>query len=285
MPGNYDLHSHSTASDGTLTPTQLVERAKAAGVDVLALTDHDDVSGIAEASAAAIREGIKLVPGIELSVTWAHQTVHIVGLNVNTDNEQLHQGIERQHTFRHWRAEEIARRLAKKGIPGAREGAGRFANGPIVSRTHFARFLVEQGKADNVREVFQKYLVRGKPGYVSGDWASLEEVVHWIHGAGGQAVIAHPARYRLSNTRLRQLMQEFRSLGGEGLEVVSGSQSRDQCRFMGELAVRFDFLASSGSDYHGPEQAYMDLGRLPALPKACQPIWESDTWRYAAAPG
>jgi len=281
MSRHYDLHAHSTASDGTLTPGELVARARARGVDVLALTDHDDVSGIAEASRAAEAQGIELVPGIELSVTWSGMTVHIVGLHVDPACERLLDGIRRQQAFRHWRAAEIARRLEKKGIPGAAAGARDFANGPIVSRTHFARYLVAQGHADSVREVFKRYLVKGKPGYVAGDWAGLEEVMDWIHAAGGLAVVAHPARYRLSATRLRRLLGEFRELGGVALEVVSGSHSRDECRYMAELAGRFELAASCGSDYHGPEQPYVELGRLQALPASCLPVWRSPAWPAA----
>lgn len=284
MSKSYDLHSHSTASDGTLTPTQLVARAAEAGVDFLALTDHDDVSGIEEARMAAHQHGMTLIPGIELSVTWSHQTIHILGLNIKEHTPVLAEGIKRQHEFRRWRAEEIARRLAKKGIPGASEGAAAFANGPIISRTHFARFLVEQGKAASIREVFSKYLVRGKPGYVPGDWACLEEVLDWINVAGGQAVIAHPARYRLSSTKLRQLIAEFREQGGQGLEVVSGSHNRDECRYMAELSERFELYASMGSDYHGPGQAYAELGRLAEMPTMCVPIWDSQDWKERLAP-
>jgi predicted metal-dependent phosphoesterase TrpH len=278
MDLNYDLHSHSTASDGTLSPTALVERAKAANVDVLALTDHDDVSGIVPAGDAANRLGLKLVAGIELSVTWQHQTIHVVGLQIDTKNPELEAGILRQHSFRHWRAEEIAHRLEKKGIAGALDGARAFAKGPIVSRTHFARYLVAQGLADNVQQVFKKFLVRGKPGFVPGQWASLEEAMHWIHAAGGQAVIAHPARYRLSATGMRRLLEAFKNLGGEGLEVISGSHSLDDSRHMATLASQFNLLASRGSDYHGPENPYVQLGRLPGVPENCVPIWQSEQW-------
>lgn len=278
MAYNYDLHAHSTASDGTLTPAELVAHARTQGVDVLALTDHDDVGGLAEAARAAREEGVTLVPGIELSVTWSHQTIHIVGLGIDPDHETLTAGIARQHAFRAWRAQEIGRRLEKKGIGGALEGARRLARGEIVSRTHFARFLVEQGHAPSVQEVFRRYLVRGKPGYVPGDWATLEEVVGWITAAGGQAVLAHPARYRLSASRLRRLAAEFRDLGGTALEVLSGSQARDHAIHLAQLARRCGLAASRGSDYHGPPSPWVELGRLPPLPEGCTAIWETPGW-------
>lgn len=284
-PPRHDLHTHSTASDGTLTPTALVGRAAAAGIGVLALTDHDATAGLAEAATAARDSGITLVPGIELSVTWSHQTVHIVGLHIEPDSPGLQAGIRQLQAFRQWRGEEIARRLAKKGIPGARDGARRHAGGTNPGRTHFARFLVEAGHARTLREVFKRFLVRGKPGYVPGEWASLEEALGWIHGAGGLAVIAHPARYRFSATRLRQLLGEFSELGGAGLEVVSGSHSRDDMLHMANLCRQQDLAASAGSDYHGPSNPYLELGRLAELPDDVRPVWDHPAWPGANASG
>ncbi len=277
----HDLHCHSTASDGTLAPAAVVRRAATRGVDVLALTDHDATAGLTEAAAEARRTGVRFVPGIELSVTWSHQTVHIVGLGIDPADADLAAGTARLRDFRDWRAAEIARRLAKHGIPGALEGARRFCKGAILSRTHFARFLVAQGQAKDVRQVFRRFLVKGKPGHVPGQWASLEEAVGWIRGAGGLAVIAHPARYRFSATRLRQLLGTFRELGGAGLEVVSGSHSHDDNLRMAHLARQFGLLASAGSDFHGPENAWYELGRLPALPEGCRPLWHSTAWQAA----
>lgn len=276
MSLHYDLHCHSTVSDGTLTPDALVERAAAQGVDVLALTDHDATGGLAAARAAAERCGIRLVNGVEISVTWSHQTVHIVGLHIDPGNPALQAGLARLGEFRKWRGEEIARRLEKAGIAGAHEGALAFAGGEVLSRTHFAHFLVQAGHAPDVRRVFKRFLVSGKPGHVPGDWAGLEEAVGWITGAGGQAVIAHPARYRISAGRRRALFGEFRECGGVGVEVVSGSHGPEDARAMAELARRFELLASRGSDYHGPPSPYVELGRLPPLPESCRPIWE--TW-------
>ena len=273
MSGSCDLHTHSTASDGTLAPGELVRRAREAGVETLALTDHDTVAGLQEAAGVAEKMGMRLVTGVELSVSWQGQTVHILGLNLDPDAPILLEGLARLQEYRRWRAEEIGRRLEKSGIPGAFEGASALSNGKLVGRTHFARFLVEKGHARDVREVFRNFLVKGKPGHVSGDWASLEEALGWIHGAGGLAAVAHPARYRMTRSKLRRLLGEFRELGGEGLEVVSGSHSRDESYTMARHARDFGLLASAGSDYHGPENPWISLGRLPALPHGCRPIW------------
>lgn len=273
MTIRYDLHSHSLASDGTLSPSALVERAAAAGVDVLALTDHDETGGIAEAQQAARREGITVVPGVEISVTWSRQTVHVVGLRIDPASSPLQQGLERLREFRNWRAEEMGRRLAKHGIGGAFEAAREKARGRIISRTHFAHFLTEEGHAPSVRDVFKKFLKPGKPGHVSGEWASLEEALGWIHGAGGQAVIAHPARYTMTASKRRKLFGEFAELGGEALEVVSGSHSRGDNFSMAHLAKMFGLKASAGSDFHGPENPWVELGRLEPLPEGATPIW------------
>ncbi|MBI5462843.1 MAG: PHP domain-containing protein [Gammaproteobacteria bacterium] len=275
MSLHYDLHSHSRASDGTLTATELVQRACAVGVDVLALTDHDSVDGLAEARAAAARTPLRLIAGVEVSVTWNAQTVHIVGLNVDPDNAAFRAGLDGLQTFRDWRAEEIGRRLDKAGIADAYAGARRFASGRIVSRTHFAHFLVEQGRAHSVREVFKKFLVNNKPGYVPGEWATLEDALAWIHAAGGEAVVAHPARYSLTATKLRRLLGEFKDCGGAAIEVVSGSHSTDDMLRMAGVARALGLRASRGSDYHGPENPWVELGRIPPLPEDCIPVWQS----------
>lgn len=278
----YDLHCHSTASDGSLSPTALIERACQMGVDVLALTDHDATHGLAEAATAAKTQTLDLVTGIEVSVTWGSQTIHIVGLFIDPENAELQQGLERLQEFRRWRAREIAVRLEKKRVAGAYEGAQEFCGGQIMSRTHFAHYLVKAGYAPDIRTVFKKYLVRGKPGYVPGNWAGLEEALSWIHNAGGVAVIAHPARYQISATKLRELLKEFKEYGGLGIEVVSGSHSRDNILHMSSLAAKFELHASSGSDFHGPSNVYTELGRLSAVPEANTPIWKSDAWQQRA---
>jgi len=273
MSLNYDLHTHSAASDGTLSPAELVQRAAAAGVDVLALTDHDTTEGIAEARAAAEDIELELIPGVEISVTWQKITVHVLGLGMDPDHPGLLEGLVGLRAYRDWRAEEIGRRLARAGIAGGFEGAKALARGTLISRTHFARYLVAKGHAPDVRGVFSRFLVNGKPGYVPGDWAELEQAVAWISDAGGQAVIAHPARYPLTRSKLRRLLQEFAACGGVGIEVISGSHGRDDYFNMARHARDFGLRSSVGSDYHGPENPWIDLGRLPALPDGCEPIW------------
>lgn len=276
MSPAYDFHLHSTASDGTLPPAILMARAAEAGIQTLALTDHDTTDGVAEAAEAASRLGLRLVPGVEISVTWGGMTVHILGLGVDPADAALQQGLAGLRDFRDWRAEEIGRRLAKDGIPDTFERARALSNGRLISRTHFARVLVERNLAGSVRDVFRRYLVRGRPGHVPGQWAALDEAVQWITGAGGQAVIAHPARYPLNRGQLRRLGQEFRAAGGVGFEVVSGSHSADDNRLMAIHAQGLGLLASAGSDYHGPGQSYLELGRLPPLPPGCTPLWQGE---------
>lgn len=282
MDTSPDLHTHSTASDGTLRPADLVSRAAAVGVRLLALTDHDTVEGLAEARQAADAHGVCLVDGVEISVTWRGRTVHVVGLRIDPRNPDLTAGLAGLLAFRDWRAEEIGRRLAKKGIEGTYAGAKALSNGRLIGRTHFARHLVERGLAAGEREAFRHYLVSGKPGHVPGDWATLEQAVGWIRAAGGQAVIAHPARYKLTRTRLLGLMGEFRELRGEGIEVVCGSHSRDDAYNFARYAREEGLLASAGSDFHGPVldlrvQPWVVFGRLPRLPDGCVPIWRD--WR------
>jgi len=272
---DYDLHSHSTASDGTLEPRLLVQRAHAAGVRALALTDHDTTAGLEAATDEGQRLGLVLIPGVEVSVTWHGRTVHVVGLHVERGHPLLEAGLSGLRAFREWRAAEIARRLEQHGVAGAYEGARRLATGAIVSRTHFARYIVERGLARDLREVFRRFLVRHKPGHVPGEWASLEDAVRWIRAAGGQAVLAHPARYRLAGPQLRGLIGEFRECGGEAIEVVSGSHSREDCLVMAAETTAAGLRASTGSDYHGPDNPWLELGTLPALPQGCAPVWEN----------
>lgn len=278
MPVHYDLHSHSRASDGTLSPTELVAAAHAGGVDVLALTDHDTTEGLAEAAQVARPLGMQLVPGVEISVSWQAQTIHVLGLGVDSACEPLQQGLSGLCDFRNWRAEEIGRRLARAGIPDCYAGACSHARGSIVGRTHFAHHLVAEGHAKSVRDVFKRFLVNNKPGYVSGKWASLEDALHWIDAAGGLAVVAHPGRYGMTASKLRRFLGEFRECGGVGMEVISGSHSRDNVTAMAALCRSQNMLASCGSDYHGPENPWIRLGQLPVLPAGCQPVWESDRW-------
>jgi predicted metal-dependent phosphoesterase TrpH len=268
-----DLHTHSTASDGTLSPADLVACAAAAGVGVLALTDHDTTEGLAAAEAAAATSGLILVPGVEVSVSWGGRTIHVVGLGVERTDHALRQGLARLREYRDWRADEIGRRLAKAGIPDACAGARAFSNGRLIGRTHFARFLVSRGYAADLRAVFRHFLTRGKPGHVVGEWANLEDAVGWIRGAGGRAVIAHPARYGFAAAKLRRLFGELKEVRGSGIEVVSGSHSRDDCFVFARHARENRLLASAGSDYHGPENPWVELGRLPPLPEGCTAVW------------
>lgn len=278
----YDLHTHTTASDGFLSPSELVAHARECGTEVLAVTDHDITDGIAEAMAAARDAGIGFVPGIELSVTWEHQTIHIVGLHIDPDNELLQAGIQQIQEHRNWRAEEMDRKLEKAGIPGALEAVKRLAGGKILSRTHFAKFLVEQGHARDMKQVFKKFLIRNRPGFVSGEWAPLEEAIGWIKAAGGLAVLAHPARYRMSSTRIHQLIAEFCDCGGVGIEVVTGSHNTSDIERFTRVADHFGLYASRGSDYHGIDTAYADPRRLPVLPEACRPVWTHSDWNTAS---
>ncbi|CAK0738047.1 3',5'-nucleoside bisphosphate phosphatase [Gammaproteobacteria bacterium] len=269
----YDLHTHSTASDGTLSPTELVRRAQERGIEVLALTDHDCTDGVAEATTEANKLGLILIPGMELSVSWENgQTIHMVGLRIDPATPVLQAGLLRLREVRNWRAEEMGRRLATHGILGAFEGAQALARGPIVSRTHFARFLVAGGHSRDMNGAFDHFLVRGKPGYVAGEWATLNEGIDWIQAAGGQAVLAHPLRYPLSSTRLRQLLGQFRDCGGVGLEVISGRHPND-IQVLAQYARTFGLAASVGSDFHHPDSPYTDLGRLADLPPNVQPLW------------
>lgn len=272
----HDLHSHSTASDGVLSPRGLVERAAAMGVQVLALTDHDELSGLAEAGAAAAEAGIRLVHGVEISITWHKQTIHIVGLNVDPACPALVSGLASNRAGRTLRAEQMAAELAKLGIQGALEGAYQFAgNKELIGRTHFARFLVQRGVVKDVKTVFRKYLVKGKPGYVSHEWASLEDALTWIRAAGGHAVVAHPGRYQMGREKLRLLLSEFQHYGGDAIEVVTGSHTPDQVPVFADLAAEFRLMASSGSDFHAPGEGGRELGRLEPLPAKCVPLWSA----------
>jgi len=270
----YDLHSHSTHSDGLLTPAALVRRAVTRGVDVLALTDHDELSGLAEAQGEAAAAGLRLVPGAELSVTWRGVTLHVLGLRIDAACPELRDGLAGIRAGRTERARRIGASLADAGIPGAYEGAlGFVTSDRLISRTHFARFLVEAGHVRDVRDVFKRYLVRGKPGHVEHEWAGLAEAIEWIHAAGGRAVLAHPGRYKLGTEGLRELLTEFRDAGGDGIEVVSPSHSAAQTTDFARHARGLGLLASSGSDYHGPGESYVDLGDMPPLPAGVTPVW------------
>ena len=271
---NADLHCHSTVSDGVLAPRDVAARAHGNGVALWALTDHDELGGQAEALAAAAELGMPCLSGVEVSVTWGGQTVHIVGLDVDTQDAGLLEGLRRTRSGRADRARAIGERLAAMGMPGAYEGALPYAGNPeLISRTHFARFLVEAGYCPDVQTVFTRYLADDREGNVPIRWASLEDAVGWIHGAGGRAVIAHPGRYKFSTHLFSRLYEEFRGLGGEGIEVVTGSHTPEQYIQYAHVARRYGFLASCGSDFHSPGESRHDLGRLPPLPADLKPVW------------
>jgi len=272
---NADLHCHSNASDGTLSPADVAQRAKANGVELWALTDHDELAGQAAAVAAANAIGLPCVTGTEISVSFAGVTVHIVGLGFDPENPQLIEGLKQTRAGRDNRAKEMAAELAKVGIKGAYEGALQYVDNPeLISRTHFARYIVEIGMARDTHDVFRKYLADKKPGYVPHRWASLGDAVKWITQAGGVAVVAHPARYGFSPTAEYALMSEFKAHGGQAIEVVTGSHSVPEYAQYADLAREFDFQASRGSDFHSPEESRVDLGQLPPLPSGLKPVWD-----------
>lgn len=273
---NFDLHCHSTVSDGLLAPGDVVTRAAANGVTTLSLTDHDELSGLPEARKAAATLGLDFVDGVEISISWREVTIHILGLHIDPANAVLRHGLEATRVGRTQRAKKMAKQLDAAGIGGSFEGAMAYAENPnLISRTHFARFLVENGYAKDISAVFRNYLVSGKPGYVEHEWASVADAVTWIHAAGGLAVVAHPGRYKFKRPALRQFFSEFRDLGGEGIEVITGSHTAHQYGEFAILAREYGFLASRGSDFHGPGESHVELGRLPQLPADLKPVWHA----------
>jgi len=273
---NADLHCHSTVSDGTLSPEQLATRARANGVELWALTDHDEVGGQARALAAAHAAGMAYLTGCEISVSFAGRVVHIVGLGFDHENRALVEGLQRTRGGREARARDMAEGLAQVGIKGAFEGALKYVGNPeLISRTHFARFLVDSGHCNDVSEVFRRYLTEGKPGFVAHKWASLKDAVHWITEAGGVAVIAHPGRYDFTPTEEYALITEFMGHGGRGIEVVTGSHSAAEALKYTDTALEFGLWASRGSDFHCPDESRTDLGKLDALSGRLTPVWDA----------
>ena len=271
---NYDLHNHSTCSDGLLSPTQLMELAAKAGVDAIALTDHDTTDGLAEAREAAQRLGVNLVNGVEISVSWGETTLHVVGLAIDPACPALVAGLESIRQGRLERARRIAKALEAAGVPDTLEPALALAqNDAMISRTHFARHLVERGAVKNIQGAFDKYLAKGKRAYVAHRWADLKDAIEWIKAAGGVAVLAHPGRYDLKPAFRNAMLEEFRSLGGEAIEVVTGSHRPEQYATWRRLAEEHGFLASRGADYHGPGESPFEPGTLPLLPTSCKPVW------------
>ena len=272
---NADLHCHSVISDGTLTPEAIAERAYTHGVELWSLTDHDEIGGQARAAAAAKSHGMRYLTGVEISVTFLNKTVHIVGLGFDAEDETLRQGLLQTRGGRGQRAKEMAQDLARVGIHGAYEGALKFAgNHELISRTHFARHLVEAGVCKETNEVFRKYLTEGKPGFVEHRWAQLKDAVQWITGAGGMAIVAHPARYGFTANEEFALFTEFKGHGGEGVEVVTGSHTTAEYVIYADVAKEYGLAASRGSDFHSPAESHTELGTLPYLPGNLTPVWE-----------
>ena len=273
---NADLHSHSTASDGLLPAADVARRAAQNGVELMALTDHDNLDGLAAARAAADDAGMRFVNGVEVSIEWGGLQVHVLGLAFDGDDAALNDGLAAIRSGRVDRARRMSAEFEKIGIQGTFDGAMRHAENPsLISRAHFARYLVEIGVCRDVRSVFESYLVPGRPGYVDHRWATLAEAVGWIVGAGGVAAVAHPGRYKFSRSELRRFLDEFKALGGQAIEVVSGSHSADNVALFSRLAREYDFLASCGSDFHGPGESYVDLGQLAPLASDLKPVWEA----------
>lgn len=273
---NADLHSHSNVSDGTLTPGALAQRAAEFGVELWSLTDHDEVSGQHDARQAALEAGMAYLSGCEISVTFAGETVHILGLGVDPDDAELRDGLAATRGGRSARAQQMADGLAQVGIPGAYEGALKYVGNPeLISRTHFARFLVETGVCSDTHEVFRRFLTDGRPGHVPHRWARLGDAVRWITQSGGIAVIAHPARYRFTPTQEYALFTEFVAHGGRGVEVITGAHSAAEQIQYADMAQEFDLLASRGSDFHAPGESRTELGSLPDLPGKLTPVWEA----------
>ncbi|RQR27992.1 MULTISPECIES: 3',5'-nucleoside bisphosphate phosphatase [unclassified Burkholderia] len=272
---NADLHCHSNVSDGLLSPADVARRAHAGGVTLWALTDHDEIGGQAAARSEAEALGMRYLGGVEISVTWASRTVHIVGLNIDPSNPALVDGLYRTRHGRAARARAIAAQLETLGIPGAYEGALKYVSNPdLISRTHFARFLVENGHAASTSDVFDRVLGDGKPGFVPHRWATLSDAVAWIRAAGGDAVVAHPGRYRYTPVEFDAFFAEFIDLGGRAIEVITGSHTPDQYREYADVARRFGFEVSRGSDFHAPGEGRIELGSLPPLPPDLKPVWE-----------
>ncbi len=275
----YDLHCHSDQSDGILSPEQLVSRAKANNVAVLALTDHDTVKGVARAKAQAEAEGISLVTGIEFSSQWQGRGVHIVGLAIDLQSPVLFQAIEHQGQVREERARQIAGKLERMGIPGALEGARQRASGDQVGRPHFARFLVDEGYTANINQAFKRYLGAGKPGDIKQDWPDFAQVIEWIRGAGGVAVLAHPAKYKMTRSKLCAMVRHFVDSGGQAIEIICSKQPPDITANLVKIAEKFELHGSCGSDFHGPGQHWQELGSFGRMPSQVPPVWE--LWQQA----
>lgn len=274
MSLSVDLHCHSYHSDGSLAPAELVKRAHQQGVNVLALTDHDELDGLSEARREALKLGVYFVNGVEVSVSWEATTIHIVGLGFNPNDAVLKQGLESIRQERIRRAKKIAEKLEKCGIPNVWQEVTEEAGFESVTRTHFARYLVDNGHAKDMQQAFKRWLGRKGKAFVSGHWVTLSEALQWIHNAGGVSVIAHPIRYKMTNAKMEKLIKEFKQHGGTGIEVVASRYTVQDKAYVASLARRYDLLASVGSDFHSPGNPYIELGQNLELPIDCRPLWE-----------
>ena len=274
MIERYDLHCHSTASDGALTPTEVVQRAAEFGVTALALTDHDTTAGLAEAQQQADSVGLHLIPGIELSCNWQNKCLHVVGLGIDPSYAPLANATHLLQSTRLERAEKIAFKLEQKRIPGAMLAVKKAAGEGMITRSHFADFLLSQNHVATQQEAFDRYLAKGKSAYVSTTWAELEVAINWITESGGVAVLAHPMRYKLTANWMNRLLAAFKEAGGQGIEVITSRMNPDELRRVADFAKRFDLAGSVGSDFHNPANPWVELGRLPALPTHIKPVWE-----------
>lgn len=268
-----DLHTHSTCSDGALAPEALVERAAAAGIEVLALTDHDTIRGLAAADRRARALGVDLVAGVEISASWRGQSIHVLGLWIDPESAPLRAALDGQAAHRALRMRKICARLGDLGLPGGRLLAAVEAQPGLPTRSHLAAALVADGIVSRTDEAFRKYLKRGRAAHVAADWPALAVVVGWILAAGGVPCLAHPARYTLSAGARRQLLAEFAASGGTSIEVVTGANAAHHIDACAQLALRFGFAGSVGSDFHDPESTWNPLGRLAKLPHGVIPVW------------
>ena len=273
-----DLHNHSYYSDGVLSPSEVVRLAKKEGCDVFALTDHDTTDGLIEAQQQADESDLKLVHGVEISAMWSNMTVHIVGLGVDINNVTLQAGLKQHQDFRQLRAEKMARGLGGAGVFGAMEKTQAIAKKGMITRTHFAQMLVQEGVCKDMKNVFKRFLTGKKPGGVGGKWAEFDEVISWIHAAGGQAVLAHPLRYRMTNTKVKRLLSHLSGAGLDGVEVVTGSSSADEITLVSQWAKEFDLSSSIGSDYHGWPSQRVRIGHLQDMPKVNKTVWQDWSW-------
>ena len=274
MTEKYDLHCHSTASDGSLNPKDVIERAHQQGVTSLALTDHDTINGQQEAAEAALSNGINFIPGIEISTTWENKCFHIVGLNIDPNNEVLTSNIKDLQQLRLERAKKIALKLEKRRVPNAYEAVVKMANGGMITRAHFAKFLLDNNYVTTQQQAFDRYLGKGKTAFVSTVWADLHDVLDWINQAGGVAVVAHPLRYKLTASWMRRFLTAFKDAGGQGIEVITGRSSAEEIRRAQTFANQYQLASSVGSDFHTPDNPWVELGRLAPLPDNAQAIWE-----------